>query len=164
MKKTKDNDMLDMSEYSVSDMSKYIECHKIWHLFYDYLIRTFGKDLYSEWVTQKIKGKNGKAITWRYRNYNEYELSKRLCGYDVMMKIRKYVKRYLPQIKIINCDDAMHAGSDILLIPHPKHGITVMYIPQISGIQNQFFLYDGHYDMLMTELMKMKEVYKNSLY
>lgn len=29
--------------------------HRVWHQFHDWLIRTFGKDLYGEWQTMKIK-------------------------------------------------------------------------------------------------------------
>ena len=126
--------------------------HRVWHQFHDWLIRTFGKDLYGEWQTMKIK-KTGK--TFRYRNYNEYELSKRLVGYEVMVKIERYVNRFCPEIKILKCDDDHHAGSFILLIPHPNHGITMLFIPQCTSVNNQMFLYSQHHSELMKAMKKM---------
>jgi len=136
------------------------EIHRIWHKFSGWLTRTYGKDLHGEWVRNKIKV-DGKRKVFKYRSFNDYELSKRLCGYEVMERIERYVKRYVPEIKIVYCDDEVYATSMILLIPHPKHGITMMYIPQLTGIQNQFFLYGNHYKMLMEELENMKYVYDN---
>jgi hypothetical protein len=120
--------------------------HSVWHQFSNWLTRKYGLDLYSEWITKEIVDNKGKAHKLKYRNFNEYELSKRLVGYEVMEKINWYVK-----------------SSDILLIPHPKHGITIMFIPQCTSIQNQFFLYEGHYNMLMKELKEMEWVYEGSL-
>lgn len=89
------------------------------------------------------------------------ELSRRLVGYDVMCKVEKFIKRYCPEIKIIGCDDSVYSGSYILLIPHPNHGITLMFIPQCTTIQNQFFLYEGHYNQLIKALEEMKNIYEN---
>ena len=77
-----------------------------------------------------------------------------------MCKINKYVAKKCHEIKIINCDDSVHAGSDILLIPHHSHGITVIFIPQCTNVQNQFFLYENHYKMLLKALKEMADVYK----
>jgi hypothetical protein len=132
--------------------------HETYHRFQKWLINTFGKDLK---VKRKVKFNlgNGKTKTITCHDYNDYELSKRICGYDVMVKVENYIKRSCPEIRIVHCDDAIYAGSIILLIPHPTHGITVMYIPQLTGIQNHFFLYGGHYMMLLDELKKMETVY-----
>lgn len=77
------------------------------------------------------------------------------------MTAKEFVKRCCPEIKIVRCDDSNYAGSDLLLIPHPKHGITIMFIPQCTSIQNQFFLYENHYISLVRELNKMGKVYNN---
>lgn len=129
--------------------------HKIWHRFSDWLIKTYGKDLHGEWQYMEI-GK--KRI--RYRSFDEYELNRRLVGYEVIERIERYVKRYCPEIRVVRCDDSVYAGSDILLIPHPRHGITMMFIPQCTGVQNQMFLYENHYKMLLKELKKMWYVYE----
>lgn len=134
------------------------EVHRIWHKFEKWLTKTYGSDLYGEWVREKIKiGKKRRIL--KYRSFNDLEFSRRICGYEVIERIEKYVKRHCPEIKIVYCDDDVHSGSIILLIPHPAHGISVMFIPQCTTIQNRFFLYDNHYKMLMEELEKMKDVY-----
>lgn len=137
--------------------------HKTWHKFEKWLTKTFGKDLYSEWKFMEFPQTNGKIKKIKYRDFNEYELSKRLSGYEAMCKIEKYINKYQPEIRIVKCDDSMYAGSFILLIPHPTHGITVMFIPQCTSIQNQFFLYEGHFKMLMKELTLMKKIYKEKV-
>jgi len=155
----------DAAKKTVSDaiaLSK--SSHAIWHKFSNWLIKNFGKDLYGEWVVNEIKNEEtGKILKMRYRDFNEFELSKRLVGYDVMTKIEKFVKRSCPEIRICRCDDSIYAGSDILLIPHPKHGITMMFIPQCTSVQNQMFLYDNHCKNLIKELTKMQKVYKCSI-
>ncbi len=40
-----------------------------------------------------------------------------------------------------------------------ENGITMLFVPQSTTIQNQFFLYDNHYKDLMKALKEMKEVY-----
>ena len=73
-----------------------------------------------------------------------------------MTTIEEYVKKH-PQIKIVRCDDSAYAGSDIVLIPHPKHGIRVMFFPQCTPIQNEFFLYGSDFQNLITALIKMSK-------
>ena len=97
---------------------------------------------------------------WLYKNFGKnYTL--KLHGFDVILKISKYLKKYIPEIKILPCNDSEYASSIILLIPHPKHGITIMFIPQSTELQNQFFLYSSHFDLLVKELSDMKKVYEN---
>ena len=134
-------------------------CHKTWHKFYRWLSKTYGKDLFTEGEPIKYKDAKGKEKEFKFKHFNEFELSRRLGGADVIDKVEKYVKKYCPEIKIVRCDDSYYAGSIILLIPHPQHGITMMFIPQISGIQNQMFFYDGHFKMLMKAFNEMKGVY-----
>jgi hypothetical protein len=107
----------------------------------------------------EFKLKNGKTKKIKYKEFNEAELSRRLVGYEVLEKMEKYVSRHCKEIKVVRCDDSLYAGSSIFLIPHPKHGITMLFVPQCTTIQNQFFLYDNHYKDLMKALKEMKEVY-----
>jgi hypothetical protein len=107
----------------------------------------------------EFKLKNGKIKKIKYKEFNEAELSRRLVGYEVLEKMEKYVARHCKEIKVVRCDDSLYAGSRIFLIPHPKHGITMLFVPQCTTIQNQFFLYDNHYKDLMKALKEMKEVY-----
>lgn len=140
-------------------MENITKIHGTYHRFQNWLIKNYGSDLYSEWKKQKVKQPNGRYKTFKYRQYNEWELSKRLSGYEVISKIEKYIKRNSREIKIVHCDDTYYAGSIILLIPHPTHGITVMFIPQLTSIQNEFFLYGNHYEELLEKLKELKETY-----
>jgi hypothetical protein len=137
-------------------IEKALTTHSVWHKFSKWMIKSFGNDLYGEW--QYLEVEKGKKL--KYRNFNQFTLSQRIVGYDIICKIEKYVSRYCKEIKIINCDDDTHSGSIILLIPHPSHGITVFFIPQNTKVQNQFFLYESHCKNLIAELNKMKKVYK----
>lgn len=141
--------------------ASHTNAHKVWHKFSNWLVKTYGKDLHGDWNMMDFKDANGKQKKVKYRSFNDFELSKLLVGYEVMCKVEKYINKFCPEIKIIRCDDSIYASSDILLIPHPEHGITVMFIPQCTSIQNQFFLYGNHYKMLMKELKAMSYVYKN---
>lgn len=154
-----DDDVINVRKKQTDEMfARRRKIHHTFHKFQKWTINTFGKDLK---IKRKVKFDlgNGKKKTITCHDYNDYELSKRLCGYDVMVKVENYIKRSCPEIRIVHCDDAIYAGSIILLIPHPTHGISVMYIPQLTGIQNHFFLYGGHYKMLLEELKKMETVY-----
>lgn len=136
--------------------------HKTWHKFSKWIVKNFGKDLWSEEKSISIKDTKGRIKKLlKYRDFNDLELNRRLVGYDVMCKVKKYITKSCPEIKIVHCDDAVYAGSDLLLIPHPKHGITVIFIPQCTSVQNQFFLYQNYYKNLMDELRKMNYVFKS---
>lgn len=135
--------------------------HRIWHTFYEWMIKTYGKDLHGKLQVHRVKNpETGKIHLLKYRNFNELELSRRVTGYEAMCKVKRYIGRYLPEIKIVHVDDSVFAGSDVLLIPHPAMGITVMFIPQCTTIQNQFFLYENHYKGLLKALKQMKDTYK----
>ena len=133
--------------------------HQIWHKFSNWMVKTFGKDLHGEWEFMEGIGANGKKFKIKHRSFTDLELSRRLTGYESMCKVEKFVKRCSPEIKIIRCDDSIYAGSDILLIPHPNHGITVIFIPQCTTVQNQFFLYKNHHKELVKALKEMENVY-----
>ena len=136
------------------------EIHKVWHKFYKWTSKTFGKDLYSEWKYMEFGGTRKKL---KYRNFDDNKLYERLGGYEAMKKIEQYVKRYCPEIKIVPCDDEVFASSFLLLIPHPKMGISIIFVSQLSSIQNFFFLYKGHCDCLINTLNEMKYVYEGVL-
>lgn len=150
-----ENDEVDNDE--VSDLiSNVRKCHKIWIKFEKFIIKHYGKDLYGEPSYIELGGRKIK-----FQNFDEVKLSKRLVGYDVQCKIEKYVERYIPEIKVLRCDDSEYTSSIILLIPHPDHGITIIFIPQNTKIQNRFFLYGKHHKELIEALTEMSYVYKN---
>jgi hypothetical protein len=137
------------------EVARIEKCHAVWHQFADWLTRTYGKDLHGEWTVHTVGKKTIKS-----RSFDNNRLMQRLVGYDVSVRIERYVKRYLPAIKVLHCDDAVYACSIILLIPHAQHGITVLYIPQCTSIQNQLFLYKNHSEQLLKEIAAMKKKYK----
>lgn len=148
-----------MSKWIISEL----KCHDVYHKFDKWLKKSYGSDLYSEWRIIEIKGKDGRVRKIKTRSFNEREFNRRLVGYEVQERVERYVKKYCPQIRIVRCDDSIYSSSTILLIPHKKHGITVMFIPQCTDVQNRFFLYGGHYGNLMKEMGKMKSVYNGAL-
>ncbi len=133
--------------------------HKIWHQFSNFLEKAYGKDLI---VKKKIPFTNEKGETKeiKYNFLNTAELSKKLVGIKVIERVTRYINLYCKDIKIVNCDDESYSGSILLLIPHPEHGITIIFIPQNTTIQNTFFLYPEHSNKLLKELKKMKLKYK----
>jgi hypothetical protein len=110
-----------------------MKVHKIWHKFEKFLISNYGENFHSK-----------------------------LSGYDVQKNIEKFVENKCPEIKIVNCDDEVFASSILVLVPHPKMGITILFIPQCTTIGNHFFLYESHFKSFTKELDKMKKVYKGS--
>lgn len=88
-----------------------------------------------------------------------YDCTEKLVGYDVSIKLERYCKKYLPEVKIVFCDDDVYASSVIFLIPHPTHGIRLVYIPQCTEIKNVFFLYESYFKQLNEALKELKYVY-----
>ena len=79
-------------------------------------------------------------------------------GYDSMLNIEKYVEEH-PEIKICGCDDTSFSSSDLVLVPHPNMGVTVIYIPQNHGRSTEFFLYGGHIRGLINTLQEIEKEY-----
>lgn len=80
-------------------------------------------------------------------------------GYEAIQKIEKYVKRN-KDIKIVKSSDSVFSSSIIVLIPHPTFGITMMFIPQNSLMQNQMFLYPKEYANLINTLTEMRTIFQ----
>jgi hypothetical protein len=60
---------------------------------------------------------------------------------------------------LVPVDDSIFDGSYLVLVPHPEMGITVIFVPQYSNIQSQFFIYPQHGEALIDAISKMKEKY-----
>lgn len=139
-----------------------IKMHQVWHKFEAWLIKSFGPDLYGKEQSFEVTNhKTGKKRKVTFKPYNDLALHHKLIGYEVITKIEKYAIKN-PNIKIVRCDDMYYSGSIIVLIPHPQHGITMMFIPQTTKIQNCFFLYQSHYKQLMQTLKEMRNIFKQS--
>jgi len=81
-------------------------------------------------------------------------------GHELSRKVVKWAAKYPKDVRIISCDDAFHASSQLVLIEHRKRdrymGTTVCYIPQCTGEQPIcFFLYPSHRSGLITALREI---------
>jgi hypothetical protein len=95
-------------------------------------------------------------VAWKFHDFLEKNFGKdwkNLYGWDAIEKIRKYAEKN-KQIKICPCDDDHFSSSILILIPHFKMGHTVIFVPQNSITQNQFFLYPNHRNKLIEVLTK----------
>lgn len=113
---------------------------------------------------------------WYYKEVNEYKFDPKtleqintgkmikefdvtkMVGYGCMQRVEKYAEKH-KDIRVTGVDDDVYSSSDLVLIPHPEHGITVIFIPQNTIINNQFFLYPGYLKYLQKELQEMSEKY-----
>ena len=105
--------------------------HIIWNQFKAFLVANLGED------------------------YNN-----KLVGWEVIELVERYAEEH-DEIRVITVEDASYTSSILVLVPHPEHGITVIFIPQHSKTTNQFFLYGRHFRELTKELIEMSEIYKN---
>jgi len=148
-----------MSKQKNKDIfSDTMKVHIVWHKFRKFLEKNFSSsDIEREFETE-ING-----VKTKHKMFNEVEFSRRIVGHEAMTKIRNYAKKN-PKIRIVGCDDSVHASSMIVLIPHPTMGITMMFVPQCTGVQNEMFLYPSHYKMLLDALNEMRYTYKGSYF
>lgn len=125
--------------------------HKVWHKFRTFLTNAYGKDLFTD---------SGIVVGGiRTKNFNSTEWSRRMVGHDVMTRVERYVKRYCPEIKIMRVDDATASTSFLLFIPHPKYGITTLFIPQNTHEQNFMSLCPDNIREMQKILQEMKKEY-----
>lgn len=96
-----------------------------------------------------------------YRDENGNFSSEKMVGYDAMINVEKYAKSH-KEIKIIHCDDSVFASSMIVLIPHPKMGISFIFIPQCTSVKGELFLYPNSIASLADTLLKIKKEYINN--
>ena len=137
MEKTELDDMMEKSE----------NIHKFWRDFAGHFMEWY----YSEVPDYEVI--NGEIIETT-KLYKQFDPSK-MIGYECMNQIDEYVKDH-PEIKVVGVDDDYFTGSYIVLVPHPKMGITAIYVPQ-NGSDNNFFLYSGHARNLIEALEKMEK-------
>jgi len=85
-------------------------------------------------------------------------------GYALMCRVEKWAEKF-PTVKCIHCDDSVHAGSLMVLIPHETKeeywGTTVVFIPQCTGEPpTSLFLYPNHHHNLISELINIRRRFK----
>ena len=126
--------------------------HGIWFDFCKYMKKWYYKEVneykFDPKTLEQIN--TGKMI-------KEFDVTK-MVGYECMQRVEKYAEKH-KDIRVTGVDDDVYSSSDLVLIPHPEHGITVIFIPQNTTINNQFFLYPGYLKYLQKELEEMSEKY-----
>lgn len=100
------------------------EKHSVWHKFVEFLEKEYGEG----WETN-------------------------LHGHEAIEKIEKYASEN-PEICIAYCDDNHFASSILVVVPHKDMGNTVIFVPQLTTVTNNFFLYPNHQKSLLEALNK----------
>lgn len=95
------------------------------------------------------------------RRFMEKDGGWRYGGYDLMERAGRWAEKFPDDVRIVRCDDASHAGSDLVLIEHRAKndymGTTAVFIPQCAGgSPAQFFLYPDHLDDLLRALREIQ--------
>jgi hypothetical protein len=122
------------------------EIHKIWYDFCDYM-----KEWYYKEVDEYEDGvKTGNIVKF-------FDTAK-MMGDECLNRVDYYAKKH-KEIKIVDVDDDTFCGASLVLIPHPKFGMTVIFIPQCTGVNNMFFLYSHHLQELQETLNDMSDKY-----
>lgn len=80
-------------------------------------------------------------------------------GYDFMLAVEEWAKRFPDDVVIVRCDDSYHTCSDLVLISHQDGrqywGTTVLFLPQ-NGFPSQFFLYEPNRKDLIKALTELR--------
>ena len=79
-----------------------------------------------------------------------------LIGYEDQNLVESYAIEH-PEIKVVGVDDDDFCSSILVLIPHPTMGITVLFIPQCTSVQNSFFMYPGHIKGIEDAITELKK-------
>lgn len=89
------------------------------------------------------------------------ERLKNLEGEKAIEEAEKLEKKYEGHVQLVPCDDDAHASSGLLLVDHENDdhywGTSVIYLPQVMGKRETFFLYPHHRNWLMNALKTIKK-------
>lgn len=110
---------------------------------------------------KSVKG----SIHWIYHQFRDRFMEKdgrtfKCFGYDLMVKVRRWVKKH-PSIQIVSTDCRAFMGAMLVLIPHESKyqyfGTTAIFIDQDSSrAPTEFFLYPYHTADLVKALHKIQ--------
>lgn len=115
--------------------------HLTWWRFCDYIERKWGQE------TADSRFSTGSLID-------------NLCGWEVQVALEKWCKRYAPDIKIVRVDDDVHSSSCLFLVPHPEHGISVVFVPQNTTVHSTFFFYRRGFQQMKKALVELEYVFE----
>lgn len=105
-----------------------------------------------------------KQATSVHKVAHEYDRRfKGLSGYELIVKVERWAKKYPDDVRLVSVDDSHFAGSLLVLIEHRTKtqymGTSAIIIPQCTGeAPIQFFLYPGHRRELMRALASIEKV------
>jgi len=135
-----------------------LSIHSLWWDVCNYLKKWY-YDLKLAFST--VKDENGERIKENKRKYKDVNFNK-ITGYQALSRMDKFCQKN-PDIISIGCDDSLHTGSSLYLIPHESSeeywGTSVLYIPQ-NGDKNLFFLYPHHLKSLLKALNDLDKKYE----
>lgn len=156
-KKTDSSNIKNVSDRHINEMIEINrKVHATWHEFEAFLEQEFAADIA---VKQTIDIGYKKI---EYMHCDDLALANRLVGFEVQEKIIAYAELHKEDVKVVRCEDSVYASSIIVLVAHPKMGITTLFVPHCTKVQNQFFLYGSHYEQLMKAYKELKWVYEET--
>lgn len=87
---------------------------------------------------------------------------KGLSGYELIVKVERWAKKYPDDVRLVSVDDKHFAGSLLVLIEHRTKtqymGTSAIIIPQCTGeAPLQFFLYPEHRRALLAALTSIEK-------
>ncbi len=97
----------------------------------------------------------------RFKKNGHGENEYRLIGYDLMVSVEKWAKKYPREVRCVGIDDSYFASSLLLLVEH-RHsrgymGTTAVVIPQCTGDKPmEFFLYPNDRNSLIAALVNIR--------
>ena len=128
------------------------EIHQLWYKLNNYL-----KKWYFE-LRPGVRFIKGRYVQKKYKDV----VMEKVTGYTAMGRIDKFCREN-PDMKYVGCDDTLHTGSSLYLVPHKNKkeywGTTVIYVPQ-HGDKNNFFLYPEHLKKLIKVLTEIDNEYE----
>jgi hypothetical protein len=144
------------------DHTRENDVHWVWFKF----VRYFAKP----YKGYRLLLKNGKWIRSRKKDKNYYDLRDgrgtfKWTGYDLILKVEQWAKKYPKDIFISVCDDCLYMGSRLCYIVHRSkkdyHGVTVIYIPQSGEDPSIHFLYPNHMEHVYEVFGKILKLHGN---
>lgn len=119
----------------------------------------------AEWRVATAGFEKGKHIHRVYHNYmkkfRDDKGNYKLTGYELMVAIARWAKRYPDDVRVTSCDDDYFMSSEVVYIQHRTHdsymGTSVIFIPQKGDQPNEMFLYPHALEAMLRTLIFIKK-------
>lgn len=126
--------------------------HREWYKFCDHMKKWYWSEYSEVKIVKNEFIETGKML----RDFD----SSKMVGYEAMERVENYANKN-KTVRLVRCDDSTHATAYLILVPHPEMGITVIFIPQCTTKQSEFFLYPSNINNLVTAISELKEFIKS---